>query len=184
MPEPSSLAGPRRSRRAGRAPGVPIATSPIAVAVRMIPAGTSGSTVSSAVGSTVGSAVAVAVAVTVTVTVGVWSGVGVQEAAPVRTMAATASSATNELRATGAARRAATACFSLGASGRALRCQPLYTSAGRREAGRGPAPVHIFRPQGCGFPAPDAGPAVDRVVYIDLTETRAKNPLRALSGRD
>src|SRR5450756_465227 len=81
MPEPSSLAGPRRSRRAGRAPGVPIATSPIAVAVRMIPAGTSGSAVSSAVGSTVGSAVAVAV--TVTVTVGVWSGVGVQEAAPV-----------------------------------------------------------------------------------------------------
>ena len=117
-------------------------------------------------------------------TVGVWSGVGVQEAAPVRTMAATASSATSELRAMGAVRRAATGCSSLAATGRARRCHPLYTWAGRREGGFRRAPVHIFRPQGCGFPAPDAGPAVDRVVYIDLTETRAKNPLRALWGWD
>src|SRR5665648_1098452 len=176
MPEPSSSAGPRRFRRAGRAPGVPIATSPIAVAVRMIPAGTSGAAVSSAVGSTVGSAVAV--------TVGVGAGSGVHEAAAVRTMAATASSATNELWAMGAACRAATGCSSLGAAGQAHRCHPLYTWAGRREGGLRRAPVHIFRPQGCGFPALDAGPAVDRVVHIALTETRARNPLRALSGRD
>src|SRR5665648_677453 len=178
MPEPSSSAGPRRFRRAGRAPGVPIATSPIAVAVRMIPAGTSGAAVSSAVGSTVGSAV------TVTVTVGVGAGSGVHEAAAVRTMAATASSATSEPRAMGAAPRAATGCSSLGAAGQAHRCHPLYTWAGRREGGLRRAPVHIFRPQGCGFPALDAGPAVDRVVHIALTETRARNPLRVLSGRD